>query len=243
MCGEFRWTGFDYLGESMFGWPAKFWNYGIIDMCGFPKDTYYFYQSQWSKEPMVHILPHWNWEGKEGVKIPVVAYSNCESVELFLNDKTLGEKEMGDKMDLVWQVPYQAGKLVAKAKIDGKVVCVKEIVTAGSPAKIQLLADRKTIFADGSDVVHVEVNAVDEKGNFVPAASNRINFKVEGEARIIAVDNGDPLNEESYNHPSRKTFNGKCLVILKSTGKAGKITLFAESEGLEKADVTTEADF
>jgi beta-galactosidase len=238
MCGEFRWTGFDYLGESMFGWPAKFWNYGVIDMCGFPKDTYYFYQSQWTKKPMVHIFPHWNWKGKEGVKIPVVAYSNCESVELFLNDKTLGEKEMGDKMDLVWQVPYQAGKLVAKAKIDGKVVCIKEIVTAGSPAKIQLLADRKTIFADGRDVVHVEVNAVDEKGNFVPTASNRINFKVEGEARIIAVDNGDPLNEESYNHPSRKTFNGKCLVILKSTKNKGEFTFFAQSEGLKMAKVS-----
>ena len=238
VCGEFRWTGFDYLGETMFGWPAKFWNYGIIDMCGFPKDTYYFYQSQWTKEPMVHILPHWNWEGKEGVKIPVVAYSNCESVELFLNGKSLGEKRMGDKMDLVWQVPYEPGALVAKGKENGKVVAVKEILTSGSPAKIQLLADRKTIAGDDrQDVVHIEVNVLDKQNNFVPDASNRINFKVEGEAEIIAVDNGDPLNEESYNHPSRKTFNGKCLVIIKSTGKAGKITLFAESEGLGKTDV------
>lgn len=239
MCGEFRWTGFDYLGETMFGWPAKFWNFGIIDMCGFPKDTYYFYQSQWTKEPMVHILPHWTWKGKEGTKIPVVAYSNCESVELFLNGRSLGEKEIGDKMDLVWQVAYEPGIMVAKGKMAGKVVCEKEIVTAGSPAKIQLLADRKTIDADKKDVVHVEVNIQDKENNFVPDASNRINFRVEGEATIIAVDNGDPLNEESFGSSTRKTFNGKCLVILKSTNNKGKFTLFAESDGLEGAYVTT----
>jgi len=238
MCGEFRWTGFDYLGETMFGWPAKFWNFGIIDMCGFPKDTYYFYQSQWTEEPMVHILPHWNWPGKEGIEIPVVAYSNCESVELFLNGKSLGEKEMGDKMDLVWQVPYEPGVMVATGKREGKTVCKKELVTAGSPAWIQLLADRKTITAGRQEVVHVEVNIEDKENNFVPDASNRLHFKVVGEAEIIAVDNGDPINEESYGSSARKAFNGKCLVILKSTGKAGEITLLAQSDGLETEEVT-----
>lgn len=240
MCGEFRWTGFDYLGETMFGWPAKFWNFGIIDMCGFPKDTYYFYQSQWTKEPMVHILPHWNWKGKEGVEIPVVAYSNCESVELFLNGRSLGEKEMGEQMDLVWLVPYEPGVMIAKGKKGGEVVCTKEIVTAADPAKIQLLADRKTIGADRQNVVHVEVNILDKDDNFVPDAANRLVFSIEGEAEIIAVDNGDPLNQEAYNSPSRKSFNGKCLVILKSTGRAGKFTLSASSEGLEGATVTME---
>ena len=238
MCGEFRWTGFDYLGESLMGWPARFWNFGIIDMCGFPKDTYYFYKSQWTKEPMVHILPHWNWKGKEGVIIPVVAYSNCESVELFLNGKSLGEKEMKNKMDLVWQVPYEPGVLVAKGKKGGRVLCTKEVVTAGNPAKIQLLADRKTIAADGQDVVHIEVNIQDKENNFVPNASNRIHFKVKGEAKIIAVDNGDPLNEESYSSNTRKAFNGKCLVILKSTRKAGKITFSAEADGLIGDEIT-----
>jgi beta-galactosidase len=238
MSGEFRWTGFDYLGETMFGWPAKFWNFGIIDMCGFPKDTYYFYQSQWTDEPMVHILPHWNWKGKEGVEIPVVAYSNCEKVELFLNGKSLGEKEMGDNMDLVWLVPYEAGVLVAKGKRNGEVEATKEVVTAGVPAKIEILADRETIKADKRDVVHFEVNVTDMENNFVPDASNRINFRVEGEAEIIAVDNGDPMNEESFISPSRKTFNGKCLVILKSTGTPGKFTLYAESEGLESEAVS-----
>lgn len=235
MCGEFRWTGYDYLGETMFGWPAKIWNFGIIDMCGFPKDTYYFYQSQWTEEPMVHLLPHWTWEGMKGTKIPVVAYSNCESVELFLNGNSLGEKEMGDKMDLLWHVPFEAGVMVAKGKKDGEIVCEKEIRTAGKPAKIQLLADRSTIAADAQDVVHIEVNIQDNKNNFVPNASNRINFRVEGEAEIIAVDNGDPLNEESFDSPTRKAFNGLCLVILKSTKTKGEFTFYAESEGLEGA--------
>ena len=240
MCGEFRWTGFDYLGETMFGWPAKIWNYGIIDMCGFPKDTYYFYQSQWTEEPMVHILPHWNWKGKEGVEIPVVAYSNCESVELFLNGKSLGEKNMDDKMDLVWQVPYKDGVMVAKGKNGGKVVSIKEISTSGSPAKIQLLADRKTISANGQDVVHLEINIQDDHNNFVPDALNRINFKVEGDATIIGVDNGDPLNEKSYNSNSLKVFNGKCLVIIKATKTKSEFTFYAGSDGLTGASVRVE---
>ncbi len=242
MCGEFRWTGFDYLGETMFGWPAKIWNYGIIDMCGFPKDTYYFYQSQWTEEPMVHILPHWNWEGKEGIEIPVVAYSNCESVELFLNGKSLGEKNMIDEMDLVWQVPYEPGVIVAKGKKGEKIVSIKEISTSGSPAKIQLVADRKTILANGQDVVHLEINIQDEHNNFVPDASNKIILKIEGDATIIAVDNGDPLNEESYNSSSLKAFNGKCLVIIKSTKTKGEFTFYAESEGLEMARVTISSE-
>jgi beta-galactosidase len=242
MCGEFRWTGFDYLGETMFGWPAKFWNFGIIDMCGFPKDTYYFYQSQWTAEPMVHILPHWNWPGKEGIGIPVMAYSNCDSVELFLNGKSLGEQEMNGKMNLLWIVPYSPGVLTANARKGGKIVCTKEIVTAGMPAKIQLLADRETIVANRQNVVHIEVNILDSENRFVPDASNRLEFKVEGQAAIMAVDNGDPLNEESYGSHSRKAFNGKCLVILRSTGKAGKIRIIAESDGMTSAGLTIRSE-
>ncbi len=237
MAGEFRWTGFDYLGETMFGWPAKFWNFGIIDMCGFPKDTYYFYQSQWTDEPMVHIFPHWNWQGKEGIEIPVVAYSNCESVELFLNDKSLGEKKMEDKMDLVWQVPYQPGVVEARGKIDGEVVFVKKISTSAGSSKIQMLADRMDIRADGQDVVHMEVNILDHKNLFVPDASNEIDFRVEGEAIIVAVDNGDPMSQESFCISSRKAFNGKCLIIVKSISRKGGFTVYADSKGLEGAIV------
>lgn len=222
----------------MFGWPAKFWNFGVIDMCGFPKDTYYFYQSQWTETPMVHIFPHWNWEGKEGIEIPVAAYSNCERVALFLNGKSLGEKTMNDHMDLVWLVAYEPGVLYAEGKNNGQVVCKKEIVTASKPARLQLLADRNTIKADRQNVVHVEVNILDEKNNFIPDAANRIYFDVEGEASILSVDNGDPLNEESYRSNTRKAFNGKCLVILKSTGEAGEVNLVARSNGLESAKIS-----
>jgi beta-galactosidase len=237
MAGEFRWTGFDYLGESMFGWPAKLFNFGVIDMCGFPKDAYYFYQSQWTEEPMVHILPHWNWKGKEGVKIPVVAYSNCDSVELFLNGKSLGVKSMKDTMDVVWQVPYESGVLEAKGINNGKVVSNKIIETAGDANKIELLADRDVINAGGTDVVHVEVNILDAAGRFVPKALNDITFNVEGEATILAVDNGDPKSEESFVGNKRSAFNGKCLVILKTTKKAGDIKLTATSKGLEGATI------
>jgi len=145
---------------------------------------------------------------------------------------------MKDSMNLLWLVPYEPGVLGAKGIKDGKVVCSKEAITAGNPAKIQLLADRETISADKRDVVHIEVNIQDKENNFVPDASTRVHFKIEGEATIMAVDNGDPLNEESYGSNTRKTFNGKCLVILKSTGKAGKFKLIAEAEGLEGAEVT-----
>ncbi len=241
MAGEFRWTGFDYLGESMFGWPAKLWNFGIIDMCGFPKDTYYFYKSQWTEKPMVHILPHWNWEGKEGVEIPVVAYSNCDSVELFLNGKSLGIKEMGDQMDLMWKVPYKPGTLMAKGISKGKVVCEKVMVTAGKPSKIEMLADTETINANGQDVVHVEVNILDEDNNFVPDALNQIKFTVAGEATILAVDNGDPKSEESFVGDTRSAFNGKCIIIVKATKKKGAFTISAESEGLTKASVSAKS--
>ncbi|GAA0880241.1 beta-galactosidase GalB [Algoriphagus jejuensis] len=241
MAGEFRWTGFDYLGESMFGWPARLWNFGIIDMCGFPKDTYYFYQSQWTEEPMVHILPHWNWEGKEGVEIPVVAYSNCESVELFLDGKSLGEQVMANSMDLVWYVPYQAGTLTAKGKNKGMIVTEKTIKTAGSASKIELLADRKVINADGQDVVHIEVNILDQDNNFVPTASNKINFKVSGEATILAVDNGDPKSEESFVGNTRSAFNGKSILILKATKEAGDISISAESEGLGSVQINVKS--
>jgi len=144
---------------------------------------------------------------------------------------------MGANMDLVWQVPYEPGVLLAKGKRDGAAVCEKEIVTSGSPAKIQLLADRKTISADGQDVGHFEVNVLDAEDYFVPDASNKISFRLEGDASIIAVDNGDPLNEHGFDSSSIRAFNGKSLVIVQSTKEAGQFMLFAESESLAGAQI------
>lgn len=240
IAGEFRWSGFDYLGESC-GWPRRSWNFGVIDLCGFPKDAYYFYQSRWTSEPMVHILPHWTWPGKEGTEIPVVAYSNCQEVELFLNGESLGRKSIEGKMDLTWMVPYEPGTLKAVAYKDGTPVAEKQYVTAGKPAAIALTPDRRAIDADGQDVVHVTVEIVDEAGNFVPHADNRVRFEVSGPGGIIGVDNGDPLDLELTKADNRKAFFGMCLAIVQSTTEAGTIRIAASSDSLSGDEVLISA--
>ena len=231
LAGEFRWSGFDYLGEAL-GWPRRCWNYGIIDTCGFPKDSYFFYQSQWAAKPMVHILPHWTWPGKEGAEIPVVAYSNCEEVELLLNGRSLGRKPIIGRMDLTWLVPYEPGTLRAVAYNTGRPVAEKQYVTAGPPVGIRLTPDRLTIAADGRDVVHVTVEIIDAADNLVPHADNRVRFDVTGPGRIIGVDNGDLLDLEPTKADNRKAFFGMCLAIVQSTGQAGTIRIAAASDAL-----------
>ncbi len=253
--GDFMWTGIDYLGESF--WPAKNDDFGVLDLCGFPKDGYYFYQSQWTKEPMIHLFPHWNWEGREGQVIPVLCYTNCDAVELFVNGKSFGEKRLEfprqgnsggwnlyakpqvhpttSDLHLQWDVPYEAGVLKAVGKKDGKIVYTEEIKTTGSPYAIQLKADRKSISAVSRDVVHIEVSVVDENGNIVPTADNMINFSIEGEGKLIGVDNGDPFDHDSYKIPQRKVFNGLGLVIVQSKNKTGEIKFTAKSEKLREA--------
>ena len=255
--GDFMWTGIDYLGESV--WPAKNDNFGVLDLCGFPKDGYYFYQSQWTEKPMVHLFPHWNWAGRAGQVIPVLCYTNCDAVELFLNGKSFGEKRMEyprqgnsggwnlyDKpqvhpttsdLHLQWDVPYSAGVLKAVGKKEGKIVCTEEIRTTEAPDAIKLKADRKSISADGRDVVHIEFSVVDKNGNIVPTADNLIKFTIEGEGKLIGVDNGNPVDHDSYKIPQRKVFNGLGLAIIQSSGKAGNIKLTAKSERLKAAEI------
>lgn len=240
VAGEFRWTGYDYLGEAIKGWPSRFFNFGIIDLCGFPKDHYYFYQSQWTEELMVHILPHWTWPGKEGKTIPVWTYSNAEEVELFLNDKSLGVKSNKGQMNLSWEVPYSPGTLKAVAKTKGKVVSEKIVKTAGPPASIELIVDKKTIKADGESCVHVEVNVLDAAGNFVPNASNLIHFDITGPAQNIGVENGDPLDLASTKIKERKAFNGKALMILQSGQEVGLVEVKASSQGLNATVISFE---
>jgi len=237
VAGEFRWTGFDYLGEAIKGWPARFWDFGIIDLCGFPKDHYYFYQSQWTKKPMVHILPHWTWPGKEGKVIPVWTYSNADEVELFFNGESLGTKSNIDQMNLSWDVPYAAGTLKSVARTDGKVVAESIVKTASAPAKIEIIADTKTLLADGVSCAHLEVNVLDADGNFVPNADNLITFNISGPADNIGVENGDALDLASVKINQRKTFNGKCLMILQSRKDMGLVKVEAISEGLQSTVV------
>jgi beta-galactosidase len=244
VAGQFVWTGFDYIGEpSPFPWPSASSYFGIVDLCGFPKDRYYLYQSQWTDKPMVHILPHWNWQGFEGQEIPVWCYSNCESVELFLNGKSLGEKKFSDTKDyhVVWKVPYAAGTLKAIAKNNGKTVCLDEVQTAGAPAKIVLTPDHTEINADGDDLSNIKIEIVDKDGYVCPNADNLVKFKIEGEGVIAGVGNGNPVSHEYFKANERKAFHGLCLAVVQSKRERGTIRLSAESEGLQAAKVLIHA--
>jgi beta-galactosidase len=244
VAGEFVWTGFDYIGEpTPFPWPSASSYFGIVDLCGFPKDRYYLYQSQWTDKPMVHILPHWNWQGFEGKNIPVWCYSNCESAELFLNGKSFGEKKFKETQDLhlEWNVPYTPGTLQVVAKNNGKIVCTNEVQTTGVPAKIVLTSDRNEINADGEDLSYVTVKVVDNKGRVCPNADNLVKFKIEGEGCIAGVGNGDAASHESFKANKRKAFHGLCQAIIQSKRNKGAIRLLAESEGLQAAEVFIQA--
>ncbi len=194
--GLFFWTGFDYRGEANpFGWPQVTYEGGIIDLCGFPKDTYYYLKSVWTDEPVLHILPHWNWSGKVGKTVNVWAYSNCEEVELYLNDKSLGRKSMPKLSHAQWDVNYEPGTLLAKGYKANKETITK-IETTGDPAVIRLIADRDSIRADGEDVSVITVQIEDENGRVVPTADNEITFNIQGSGKIIGVGNGNPSSHE-----------------------------------------------
>jgi len=234
--GNFRWTGFDYLGES-FGWPARTANFGIIDLAGFPKDHYYLYQSLWSDKPMVHILPHWTHTGKEGVKIPVVVYTNCESVELFLNGNSLGEKNMTSEGQIVWMVPYEKGELKAIAKNKGNVATEMKHTSAEKPTAVQLKTTKKSLSANRTDVLHIEVSVVDKNGTMHPDANNLIEFEITGPGKIIGVENGDILDLAPHKVKYRKAFKGKCLLLIQAMDEKGMIEINATSEGLKNTSL------
>jgi beta-galactosidase len=244
MSGMFVWAGFDYGGEpSPNAWPNINSQFGILDRCGFPKDTFYYYQSWWTTNPVLHLLPHWNWPGREGQDIRVVAYSNCKQVELFLNGVSLGRQVMAANSDLAWQVKYAPGTLSAKGfDAAGKVIAETKVETTGDATQIQLTPDRKTINADGEDVAVFTVLASDAQGRTVPLAQNKIAFAIEGAGKIIGVGNGDPACHEPDTFAaeaapqwSRSLFNGLAQIIVQSTRDAGEIKLTATADGLTPA--------
>ncbi|HYW34873.1 MAG TPA: beta-galactosidase GalB, partial [Balneolaceae bacterium] len=216
MSGMFGWTGFDYLGEpTPYGWPARSSYFGILDLCGMPKDAYYFYQSQWTDKPMLHLLPHWNWN--EGQKIDVWAYSNCDEVELFLNGKSQGSRYFDrGNLHLSWQVPFSPGMLKAVGKKNGKEVVTDTVRTAGKPSSIHLDPDRKTIQADGRDLSFVAVSVTDDQGILVPHADELVHFDIKGPGSIDSIGNGHEISHESFKKPQHKVFNGKCMAIVRS---------------------------
>ena len=257
--GDFMWTGIDYLGEAR--WPAKASSSGAIDTCGFKKDGFYFYQSQWTAKPMAHLFPHWNWKGREGQFIPVTCYTNCDTAELLLNGRSVGvrgyefprygmqgrygnvaprDRALRTTADLhlSWDVPYEPGTLKVVGTKDGVAVVTTEVSTTGEPAAIRLTADRTDLSADRRDVAHIMVEILDAEGRVAPLAENEIAFAVEGEARLIGVDNGNSQSHDSYKANRCKAFNGLCLAVVQTTAKAGSIRIAASSANLQAAAVT-----
>lgn len=262
--GEFVWTGFDYIGEPTpyySDWPSHTSLFGIVDLAGLPKDRYYLYRSHWnSGEETLHILPHWNWEGREGEVTPVFVYTNYPSAELFINGKSQGvrTKDMSVTVEnsadeesaknfkrqkryrLMWMdTKYEPGtvKVVAYDK-DGKAVAEKEIHTAGKPHHIELVADRSVIAADGRDLSFVTVKVVDKDGNLCPNVQDLVKFKVKGKGWYRAGANGNPACLDLFHVPQMHLFNGMMTAVVQSTDEAGEITLEATMRGVKKGKIT-----
>ncbi|GAC1586508.1 MAG: hypothetical protein NVS3B8_00510 [Chitinophagaceae bacterium] len=246
--GGFAWTGFDYRGEpTPFAWPNISSHFGIMDVCGFPKNIFYYYKSWWTDEDILHISPHWNHKqewGKPGKPVDVWVNSNADNVELFLNGKSLGKKNMPRNSHLNWLVNYQPGKLEAVAFKKGKKLTAA-METTGQAVEVVLTPSKTTMLADAKDVTVINVSAVDKEGREVPDADNPIRFIIEGDAKIIGVGNGDPSSIESDKCADgawqRSLFNGKCQVIVQSGINAGTIKFEAASNGLQSGstDIVT----
>ncbi len=264
VAGEFVWTGFDYLGE-----PTPYNNtwakenglsdekaahssyFGIIDLCGIPKDRYYLYKSYWNPDlTTVHILPHWNWPGKEGTNIPVFVYTNGDCAELFLNGTSLGKKcklpgakNSVERFRLMWKnVNYQPGTLQAVAFRDGKVIGETSMKTTGEPLRLRLTPDRRTIRADGNDLSYILIEALDKEGNPCPLTDNLVDLKISGPGMIAGVGNGNPQSLESFQASQIHLFYGKAMLIIRSDQKKGTIGITATSSGLVKDMIIVKAE-
>jgi len=255
IAGEFVWTGFDYLGE-----PTPYDNgsvkemgmadrqasrssyFGIVDLVGIPKDRFYLYKSYWKQEDTtIHILPHWNWEGRAGQNVPVFVYTNGDCAELFLNGKSLGRQCKNPKSDksierfrLMWRdVVYEAGELRVVAYKAGRKLGEKAMRTAGKPARLKLTADRKQIEAGGMDLAYILVEAFDEKGNPAPLASNKVSIAVEGAGSLAGLGNGNPQSFEPFQDKQVALFYGKAMIIMRAGSAPGKVAIKVQAEGLQ----------
>ena len=259
VAGEFIWTGFDYLGEPT---PyndeavkdgfitqvqsAKSSYFGVVDLCGILKDRYYLYKSYWlPDETTVHILPHWNWEGKQGEAVPVFVYTNGDCAELFLNGKSQGRqckkpnsKNSVERYRLMWKdVTYEPGELRAVAYKAATEIGEAKVKTAGKPHHLKLTADRMVLAADGKDLAYILVEAFDREGNPAPLADHLVTFSVKGAGTIEGVGNGNPQSLEPFIADYRQLFYGKAMLIVKTTRDAGKIQIKANADGLKAANL------
>jgi beta-galactosidase len=249
LSGGFTWAGFDYRGEpTPYDHVAIGSQSGILDMCGFPKDIYFYYKSWWRNEPVLHLFPHWNWSGQEGRNIDVRCYSNLDSVELFLNGESLGSKPVKRNSHVYWTVQFRPGTLEARGTKNGTVTLTERRETTGAPTRLVVRPNQTAIVADGEDVSSVTVEVQDAQGSIVPTASNHISFTVSGAGKIIGVGNGDPSCHEadqpsSSQAASRSAFSGLCMVFIQSTKKPGPIELqvFAEDIGTSRVTIQSVA--
>jgi beta-galactosidase len=242
VAGEFVWNGFDYLGEPTPYYDARSSYSGIVDLAGFPKDRYWLYQSRWRPNlPMAHLLPHWTWPGREGQVTPVHVFTSGDEAELFVNGVSQGRKKKGpSEHRLRWdEVVYQPGEVRVQAYRDGKPWASDSVRTAGAPAKLELVADRERIAGDGRDLSFLTVRVLDSAGHPAPTAHNRIRFRIEGPAEIVATDNGDATDMTAFPSHERDAFSGMALVIVRGLpGKSGAVTVRADADGLHGASAT-----
>ena len=236
--GQFIWTGFDYIGEpTPYGFPARSSYFGIVDLAGFPKDSYYMYQSEWTDKQVLHLFPHWNW--LEGQDIDLWCYyNNADEVELFINGRSQGVKAKKDDHEyhLMWRVKFEPGEVKAVARKNGKVVAEKTIRTSGAPAQLRMTSDRIRFGnnPNGDNLAFITVEVIDKDGNLCPRAEDQVFFEVEG-GRIVGVDNGNPISMERFKDTKRKAFNGKCLVVVATDG--GDVTVRAKGYQLGGSEV------
>jgi len=254
--GQFLWTGFEYIGEAG-RFPSRSNTAGVIDLAGNKKPEFYFRQSIWSDKPMVFIgtsdrmaksgpdnlwshkrvEPLWNWE--DGKTINVSAFSNCEEVELFLNNRSLGNKKMADFMNraITWDVPFEMGTLKAVAKNNGNTVADFEIKTTGTPARIAAFCGEKMLKADNNDLSHIFVTICDDDGNIVYNADNEVTCEIDGPVRLVGMEDSNPTNIENYKDNRQHAYHGKLLIYLQAAGKTGKVLVTLSSAGLETCKI------
>jgi len=248
LSGGFTWAGFDYRGEpTPYDQVAVSSQCGVLDLCGFPKDIFYYYKSWWGSEPVLHLFPHWNWSGREGSDVTVVCFSNLDSVELFVNDRTVGSKPVPRDSHVSWTVKYQAGVIEARGTRNGRVILADRRETTGGPAKLILRPQRSSISANGEDLTRIVVEVRDAAERIIPTACNPVTFRLTGPGKILGLGNGDPSSHEAdkpraWNSAMRRAFNGLCLVIVQATKDPGTIQIEAIADGLESAKVEIETE-
>ena len=249
LIGQFVWTGFDYLGEpspyDTNAWPNHSSMFGIIDLASIPKDRYWLYRSIWNTEAeTLHILPHWNWKGREGEVTPIFVYTSYPEAELFINGKSQGRRAKNpgthqERYRLMWnEVKYEPGevRVVAYDKA-GNVAAEKRVVTAGKGYRLLIEADRTTLEKSGEDLAYLTVSVVDKAGNPVPTESREVKVEVSGAARFRAMANGDPTSLELFHLPHMKLFSGKLTAIVESGTTAGDVEVTVSAKGLKPATI------